>query len=58
MAQTRTEKKEKNWKFYLKSLKGRDYLEYLGVDGMIILKWILKYRPKDNVVEWILWLGI
>jgi hypothetical protein len=23
-------------------LKGRDHLEHLGVDGSIILKWILK----------------
>jgi len=27
--------------FWLENLKGRDYLEDLGVDGMIILKWIL-----------------
>jgi hypothetical protein len=27
--------------FWLKSLKGRDHLKDLGVDGRIILKWIL-----------------
>jgi hypothetical protein len=27
-------------KFWLKSLKGRDHSEDLGLDGKIILKWI------------------
>jgi hypothetical protein len=29
-------------KFCLGNLKGRDHLEDLGVDGRIILEWILK----------------
>jgi hypothetical protein len=29
-------------KFWLGSLKGRDYLGNLGIDWVIILKWILK----------------
>jgi hypothetical protein len=29
---------EKAYRFWLKSLKGRDHLEYLGVDGRIKLK--------------------
>jgi hypothetical protein len=28
-------------KFWLKNLNGRDYLEDVGVDGKIILKWKL-----------------
>jgi hypothetical protein len=28
-------------KFWLGSLKGRDHSEYLGLDGRILLNWIL-----------------
>jgi hypothetical protein len=31
----------RNTKFWLINLKRRDYLGYLGIDGKIILKWIL-----------------
>jgi len=33
--------------FWLETLKGRDHLEDIGVDGTIILEWILeKYGAK------------
>jgi hypothetical protein len=32
--------------FFLQNLKGRDHLEDLGVDGKIILKWILRKVGK------------
>jgi hypothetical protein len=35
--------------FWKGNLKERDYLEVLGVDGRIILKWILK---KQEGVDW------
>jgi hypothetical protein len=28
-------------KFYSENLKGRDHSEDLGIDGMIVLEWIL-----------------
>jgi hypothetical protein len=28
-------------KFYLENLKGRNNSEYIGVEGRVILKWIL-----------------
>jgi hypothetical protein len=28
-------------KFWSKNLKGRDLLEDLGIDGMVVLEWIL-----------------
>jgi len=31
-------------KFWLENLVGRDHLEDLGVDGKIILEWILGHR--------------
>jgi hypothetical protein len=37
--------------FWLESLKGRDYFEDVGVDGWIILKWIL---GKEC---WKVWIG-
>jgi hypothetical protein len=44
-------------KFLLKSLKGRDCLEDVGVDGKIIVEWIL---GKDSEKMWteFIWLGI
>jgi hypothetical protein len=49
-------------KFLLGSLKGRDHLQDLGVDGRIILKWI--YVSKDvgygldlsGSSGWLLWI--
>jgi hypothetical protein len=39
------------------NMKGRDHLEYVGVDGRIILEWILgKYGGK--VWTRCIWLGI
>jgi hypothetical protein len=42
-------------KFWLVSLKGRDHLEHLGVDGRILLNWILE---KQDLGVWIgfIWL--
>jgi len=34
-------------KFWWESLKGRDYSEDLGVDGKIILEWILENQWDD-----------
>jgi hypothetical protein len=40
------EKHRENFTFYL-NLKGRDHLECLGINGRIILEWILgKYGSK------------
>jgi len=39
----------RNTKSSLKNLKGRDHLEYLSVDGKIILKWIV---GKPSVRMW------
>jgi hypothetical protein len=30
--------------FLLESLKGREHSKYVGINGRIILKWILGYR--------------
>jgi hypothetical protein len=38
----RLEKMKMRTKFYSENFKGRDYLGDLGVDGRIILKWILE----------------
>jgi hypothetical protein len=35
------ETSQKHTKFWSENLKGRDNLESLGVDGRIVLKWIL-----------------
>jgi hypothetical protein len=37
--------------FWLEDLKGRDHSEDLGVDGMIILEWMLEKRGGK------LWIG-
>jgi len=34
-------KKRTALKFWSQNLKGRDYKEDLGVDGMVILEWII-----------------
>jgi hypothetical protein len=39
-------------KFYFESLKGRDSLEDSGIDGRIILNWILGEIGLDDV-DWI-----
>jgi hypothetical protein len=46
-----------HFKFRLENLKGRNYLEGLGIDGMKILRWILK---KQDVKVWtgFIWLRI
>jgi hypothetical protein len=40
-------------KFYSEILNGRDQLEYLGVEGRMILKWILRWEGMDwiNLVQ-------
>jgi putative hemolysin len=35
-------RREMRTKFWMESLKGRDHAKDLGVDGRIILKWILR----------------
>ena len=30
-------------------MKGRNHLEYLGIDGRIILKWILNVMKRINL---------
>jgi hypothetical protein len=38
-------------------MKGRDYLEDLGVDGKIILEWMLgKWRGVGNMWTGLIWL--
>jgi hypothetical protein len=37
--------------FWLQSLKGRDHSEDLGVDGRIILEWILR-EIRWEAVDW------
>jgi hypothetical protein len=39
-------------KLYWVELKGRDHLGILGVDGRIILKWIL-IKTRCDYVDWI-----
>jgi len=39
-------------KFWLENLKRRDHLEELGVDGRIILEWILK-KQGIKMLGWI-----
>jgi hypothetical protein len=43
--------------FWLGDLKGRDYLEHIGLDGVIILEWIL---GKEDGKLWtgFIWLRI
>jgi hypothetical protein len=43
--------------FWLKNLKGRDYWEELGVDGKIILEWILG-KQSGEVWTGCIWLMI
>jgi hypothetical protein len=40
----RTESREKHTKFWSENLKRRDISEDLGVNGRVILKWILGNR--------------
>jgi hypothetical protein len=40
--------------FWLESLKGRDHLDDLGVDGRIILKWILWKQGWRVLTEFML----
>jgi hypothetical protein len=37
--------------FWLESVKGRDHLEDLGVDGKIILEWIFG-KESGGVIDW------
>jgi hypothetical protein len=44
-------------RFCSESLKGRDHSENLGVDGMIILEWILQ-KYDGNLWTGFIWLRI
>jgi hypothetical protein len=46
---------ENPYKILTKNLKGRDHLEDLGVEGKIILEWILK-RQRGMVWTGLIWL--
>jgi hypothetical protein len=43
--------------FWLENLKGRDHFKDLGVDGKVILEWILRKRC-GNVWTGFIWLRI
>jgi hypothetical protein len=43
-------------KFWLENLMGRDHLKDLGIDGMIILKWVLG-KQGVKMVAGCIWLS-
>ena len=42
-------RKEMHARFWLENMKDRNKLEVIGVEGRIILKWVLRNRT-DNVI--------
>jgi hypothetical protein len=42
---------ENVYKILVGKPRGKDYLEYLGADGRIILKWILEERCVDSAAS-------
>jgi len=43
--------------FWSENLKGRDHAEHLGIDGRIILEWILR-KQVTKVWTGVIWLRI
>jgi hypothetical protein len=44
-------------KFWAENLKGRDHWEGVGVDGKIILEWILERNMVGSPCTGFIWLG-